>query len=85
MFPFAAEVPALCAFLYKHGDVQTSTRTVIYHVYHLALHNNYQKAHDLMLMCQVQDTVHDMDISTRILFNRTMVRHSSSIAVIAHC
>lgn len=50
------------------------TRASLCYIYYLALHDSYHQARDLMLMCHLQDTIHLSDISTQILYNRTMVQ-----------
>jgi translation initiation factor 3 subunit C len=50
------------------------TRASLCYIYYLALHDYYHQARDLMLMCHLQDTIHLSDISTQILYNRTMVQ-----------
>ena len=49
-------------------------RAALWQVYHLAIHNRFQEAHDLMLMSHLQDTIHDADVESRVLFNRTMAQ-----------
>ena len=43
-------------------------------VYFLALHNEFYKARDLMLMSHLQETIQNFDVSTQILYNRTLVQ-----------
>lgn len=43
-------------------------------VYFLALHNEYYKARDMMLMSHLQETIPSFDVQTQILFNRTLVQ-----------
>ena len=44
------------------------------HIYFLALHENYYKSRDMMLMSHLQETIPNFDIQTQILFNRTLVQ-----------
>lgn len=43
-------------------------------VYFLALHGEYYKARDMMLMSHLQDTIPNFDVLTQILYNRTLVQ-----------
>jgi translation initiation factor 3 subunit C len=44
------------------------------HIYHYALHNQFYKARDMLLMSHLQETIHVADVSTQILYNRTLVQ-----------
>ncbi len=70
--PFIAH---LCKYIYMNDTLDHArTRASLCQIYHLALHDYYHEARDLMLMCHIQDTIHSSDISTQILYNRTMVQ-----------
>ncbi|KAI7904241.1 eukaryotic translation initiation factor 3 subunit 8 N-terminus-domain-containing protein [Cokeromyces recurvatus] len=74
-----AEEPAelvnqLCNYLYKDDSTIFRTRAMLCHIYHYALHKKYYTARDLLLMSHVQDSIHQADIATQILYNRTMVQ-----------
>lgn len=43
-------------------------------VYFLALHDQYYRARDMLLMSHLQETISNFDINTQILFNRTLVQ-----------
>jgi translation initiation factor 3 subunit C len=43
-------------------------------IYFLALHDQYYKARDMMLMSHLQETISNFDVSTQILFNRALVQ-----------
>lgn len=43
-------------------------------IYFLALHDQYYRARDMMLMSHLQETINSFDINTQILFNRTLVQ-----------
>ena len=62
----------LCKFLLSQGDALIKTRTVLFLVYNYAMHNHFSKARDLFLMSHVQEHIFQANISTQILYNRTL-------------
>eukprot|EP01097_Dermamoeba_algensis_P003513 TRINITY_DN242_c0_g1_i1.p1 TRINITY_DN242_c0_g1~~TRINITY_DN242_c0_g1_i1.p1 ORF type:complete len:685 (-),score=216.56 TRINITY_DN242_c0_g1_i1:521-2575(-) len=66
----------LSVLVYEHGDDRqlAKVRAVLCNIYHLALHDNFFEARDLLLMSHIQDIVLNTDISTQILCNRAMVQ-----------
>ncbi|KAI8328953.1 eukaryotic translation initiation factor 3 subunit 8 N-terminus-domain-containing protein [Blakeslea trispora] len=64
----------LCSYLYKSGSVVLRTRAMLFHIYHKALHNQFHQARDVLLMSHLQDSIHQADITTQILYNRAMVQ-----------
>ncbi|CAH1764572.1 10360_t:CDS:2 [Entrophospora sp. SA101] len=67
-------IHALCVYLYKNGESLLRTRAMLCHIYHHALHNRFYTARDMLLMSHLQDTIHQSDVGTQILHNRTMVQ-----------
>ncbi|CAG8474157.1 18812_t:CDS:2 [Acaulospora morrowiae] len=67
-------IHSLCVYLYKKGESLLRTRAMLCHIYHHALHNRFYVARDMLLMSHLQDNIHQSDIGTQILHNRTMVQ-----------
>ncbi|KAI0244335.1 Translation initiation factor 3 subunit c [Massospora cicadina] len=65
-------ISRMCAYLYKHADSLLRTRAMLYHIYNVALHGHYHSARDMLLMSHLQETIHQADVATMILFNRAM-------------
>lgn len=71
---FTEVMSRLSSFVYKHGTDQAKTRAVICQIYHLALHDHFLDARDLLLMSHLQETIYNVgDVSTMVMFNRMMV------------
>ncbi|KAI8924728.1 eukaryotic translation initiation factor 3 subunit 8 N-terminus-domain-containing protein [Entophlyctis helioformis] len=67
-------VASLCIGLYNSKIDRIRTRALLCHVYHLALHDQYHQARDMILMSHLQDTILATDIEMQILYNRAMVQ-----------
>ncbi|KAJ3045344.1 Translation initiation factor 3 subunit c [Rhizophlyctis rosea] len=67
-------VADLCTSLYRTSIDRVRTRALLCHVYHLALHDRFHEARELILMSHLQEHAPQTDIQTQILFNRTMVQ-----------
>ncbi|KAI9719813.1 MAG: Translation initiation factor 3 subunit c [Candelaria pacifica] len=70
----SALVQTLCTYLFQHSEGIIRARAMLCQVYFLALHDQYYRARDMMLMSHLQETIGNFDISTQILFNRTLVQ-----------
>uniref|UniRef100_A0A0B7BD44 Eukaryotic translation initiation factor 3 subunit C n=1 Tax=Arion vulgaris TaxID=1028688 RepID=A0A0B7BD44_9EUPU len=71
----AAVMDRLCKFIYaKDSTDRLRTRSMLCHIYHHALHDRWYQARDLMLMSHLQDNIQHSDVSTQILYNRTLVQ-----------
>lgn len=60
--------------LYKSTNSLLRTRAMLSHIYHHALHNDFHTARDMLLMSHLQDSIHSADVTTQILYNRTVVQ-----------
>lgn len=67
-------IDELCSYLYKSNSSVLRTRAILCHIYHYALHNQFHKARDMLLISHLQDSIHQADHPTQILYNRTMVQ-----------
>jgi translation initiation factor 3 subunit C len=66
-------IQELCnRLIYRHGEARVRTRAMLCHIAHLALHDRFYDARDLLLMSHLQDNITMADVSTQILFNRAM-------------
>lgn len=70
----ASLVQTLCTYLFTQSEGIIRARAMLCQVYFLALHDQYYRARDLMLMSHLQDTISNFDVSTQILFNRALVQ-----------
>ncbi|MFH4980709.1 hypothetical protein AB6A40_007418 [Gnathostoma spinigerum] len=63
----------LCKQVYARDTTKRlRQRAMLCEIYHLALHDHWHTARDLMLMSHLQSIVEHSDISTQILYNRTI-------------
>ncbi|KAI9147973.1 Eukaryotic translation initiation factor 3 subunit C [Paramyrothecium foliicola] len=69
-----ALVIVLCNYLFSNSDGIIRARAMLSQVYFLALHGEYYKARDMMLMSHLQETIPNFDVQTQILYNRTLVQ-----------
>ncbi|KAI0368335.1 eukaryotic translation initiation factor 3 subunit 8 [Pilatotrama ljubarskyi] len=67
-------IHSLCVYLYKAGNSLLRTRAMLCHIYHYALHNDFHTARDMLLMSHLQESIHNADVATQILYNRTVVQ-----------
>jgi translation initiation factor 3 subunit C len=69
-----ASIHDLCAFLYRNASDRVRTRAVLCHVYYYAIHDQFFRSRDMLLMSGLQESIHQADVPTQALFNRTMVQ-----------
>ena len=67
-------VQTLSTHLFKHSADIIRARAYLCQVYYFALHDQYYKARDMLLMSHLQETIGNFPINTQILFNRTLVQ-----------
>lgn len=67
-------VNTLSNYLFSNSDGIIRARAMLCQVYFLALHSEYYKARDMMLMSHLQENIPNFDVQTQILYNRTLVQ-----------
>jgi translation initiation factor 3 subunit C len=67
-------IQTLCNYLFAKSEGIIRARAMLCQVYHLALHDSYYRSRDLLLMSHLQETISSFDVSSQILFNRTLVQ-----------
>ncbi|KAF2865953.1 eukaryotic translation initiation factor 3 subunit C [Massariosphaeria phaeospora] len=67
-------VQTLCTYLFQNSEGIIRARAMLCQIYFLALHDQYYRARDMMLMSHLQETISNFDVNTQILFNRALVQ-----------
>ncbi|ODA80886.1 hypothetical protein RJ55_03846 [Drechmeria coniospora] len=67
-------VNVLCNYLFSNSDGIIRARAMMCQVYFLALHGEYYKSRDMMLMSHLQESIPNFDVQSQILYNRTLVQ-----------
>ncbi|KAJ5175329.1 Eukaryotic translation initiation factor 3 subunit C [Penicillium canariense] len=67
-------VQTLSHYLFQNSDGIIRARSMLCQIYFLALHDQYYRSRDLMLMSHLSENISNFDVSTQILFNRTLVQ-----------
>jgi len=69
-----SRIEELSNYIYNNGDERSKARALLCQIFSKALHGQYERAKELLLMSHLQESIMHMDISTQILFNRTMAQ-----------
>ena len=69
-----ALVSTLCNYLFENSEGIIRARAMLCQIYFLALQDSYYRARDLALMSHLTENISSFDVSTQILFNRTLVQ-----------
>jgi translation initiation factor 3 subunit C len=64
----------LCSYLFTNSEGILRARAMLCQIYFLALHDDYYRARDMMLMSHLQETIGSFDVQSQILYNRTLVQ-----------
>ncbi|KRX58152.1 Eukaryotic translation initiation factor 3 subunit C [Trichinella sp. T9] len=68
-----AEMKKLCQYLYVNDTTKRlRTEASLCQVYHLALHDHFYQARDILLMSHLQTHIDHTEISSQILYNRAV-------------
>merc|ERR1711939_1094927 len=67
-------VQTLCNHLFENSEGIIRARAMLCEIYFLALQDNYYRARDLALVSHLTENISSFDVSTQILFNRTLVQ-----------
>lgn len=67
-------VQTLCNYLFANAEGIIRARAMLCQIYFLALQDSYYRSRDLMLMSHLTENISTFDVSTQILFNRTLVQ-----------
>ena len=67
-------VQKLAGYLFANAEGIIRARAMLCQIYYLSLHDNYYKSRDMMLMSHLQETIGSFDVSTQILYNRTLTQ-----------
>lgn len=64
----------LCHYVWAAGDVRLRRRACLCQAYHLALHDCFQPARDLLHLGNFQEQAAESDVHTQILYNRVIAQ-----------
>jgi translation initiation factor 3 subunit C len=69
-----AIMSTLTNYIFKEGDATQRARSMLFHIYWLALQDKYYEARDYALMSHLTESINAFDTSTQVLFNRALVQ-----------
>jgi len=67
-------INTLSNYLFENSEGIIRARAMLCQIYFLALHDEYYRARDMMLTSHLQENISNFDITTQILYNRTLVQ-----------
>ncbi|KAK1749367.1 eukaryotic translation initiation factor 3 subunit 8 N-terminus-domain-containing protein [Echria macrotheca] len=67
-------INTLCTYLFENSEGIIRARAMLCQIYFLALHDEYYRARDMMLTSHLQENIPNFDITSQILYNRTLVQ-----------
>ncbi|KAK3313742.1 eukaryotic translation initiation factor 3 subunit 8 N-terminus-domain-containing protein [Apodospora peruviana] len=67
-------INVLCNYLFENSDGIIRARAMLCQIYFLALHDDYYRARDMMLTSHLQENIANFDVTSQILYNRTLVQ-----------
>jgi translation initiation factor 3 subunit C len=70
----AGLVHLLAVYIYHSDAPLLRARAILAHIFNHATRGNYHQARDLLLMSHLQDTVAQADVTTQILYNRSVMQ-----------
>jgi translation initiation factor 3 subunit C len=72
--PTQEVVSALVQNVLIHGDRKMKIKATLLQVYHLAIHNKFYEAKDLLMKARLSQIIAKQQISNQILYNRAIVQ-----------
>ncbi|KAK4923213.1 Translation initiation factor 3 subunit c, partial [Elasticomyces elasticus] len=64
----------ICSALFEYSEGIIRARAMLCQIYFLALQDQFYRARDMALMSHLTENISQFDVSTQILFNRTLVQ-----------
>mmetsp|Transcript_39333 Transcript_39333/g.98972 ORF Transcript_39333/g.98972 Transcript_39333/m.98972 type:complete len:969 (-) Transcript_39333:41-2947(-) len=64
----------LCRYVFAAGQTRYQWRALLCQAYHLALHDHFQEARDLLHLTNLQEKALESDVHVQILYNRVLAQ-----------